>query len=93
MFKILSLIFVIMPISTFASTNGGGVLSTKMNVKQAVFSYGQNNGTVRFAHGQFDGQNWKIENVEMPESELLRNDEILRALTTSKAMNTWIAIK
>ena len=74
---------------------GGGVMMRTMSAKQPqiVYNMGQQNGIVRFAYGQLVDKNWQIQNYEMPESELMADLTVVKALQDSKTLNTWTELK
>ncbi len=81
---------------SLAGTGGGGVMmKTMMSTKQPqiVYNMGQQNGFVRFAYGQFVNQKWEIQNIEMPESELIVDVSVTKALQDSKSLNDWAELK
>lgn len=81
---------------SLAGTGGGGVMmKTMMSTKQPqiVYNMGQQNGLVRFAYGQLVSQKWEIQNFEMPESELMTDLTIVKALQDSKSLNDWAELK
>ena len=91
-----------------ASTHGGGVMMTTGNPNlsngvgtskprtgqspEIVFNQGKQNGIVKFAYGQLVDNEWQMQNIEMPESELA-DASVLNALQDSKNLSDWAAIK
>lgn len=80
---------------SLAGTGGGGVMMRTMSSKQPqiVYNIGQQNGVVRFAYGQLVDKNWQIQNIEMPESELVADLTVVKALQESKTLNAWTELK
>ena len=80
---------------SLAGTGGGGVMMRTMSAKQPqiVYNLGQQNGIARFAYGQLVDKNWQIQNIEMPESELMADLTVVKALQDSKVLNAWTELK
>jgi|GEM_PF-2225900 len=67
------------------STNGGGPIATK----EVIFNMGQKDGFVKFAYGQLIENKWQIEKLELPTQEILKDEEVVKALELSKAVQNW----
>lgn len=102
MFKFVVLLSVLFSISSFASTNGGGVLRANMmavgigdlaNNPEIILHLGENNGKIKFAYGQLVGKQWQIEKFEMPAAELVTDASVIKALQDSKFLKTWTELK
>lgn len=80
---------------SLAGTGGGGVMMRTMSAKQPqiVYNMGKQDGLIRFAYGQLVDQKWQIQNIEMPESELMADMTVAKALQDSKALNAWTELK
>lgn len=80
---------------SLAGTGGGGVMMKiqSSNQPQIIYHIGQQDGLVRFAHGQLVNNEWQIEKVEMPEAELMANLTVVKALQDSKSLNAWTELK
>lgn len=81
---------------SLAGTGGGGVMmKTMMSTKQPqiVYNMGKQDGLVRFAYGQLVDKKWQIQNIEMPESELMTDLTVVKALQDSKSLNDWAELK
>lgn len=88
---------------TVASTHGGGVLMSALNLPkessqfknqtEIVYHMGQQDGLVKFSYGHLVGQNWEIKKIEMTEADLATDSVIVKALENSKALNSWVEIK
>lgn len=76
-------------------SGGGGVLMDGMTfgTHEIVFHIEQKDGMVRFKYGQLFGSTWKIQNVEISESDLSSDEEALRALNASKASGQWVSVE
>lgn len=73
-------------------TGGGGVLTPKRPT-EIVYNIGKKDGVVKFAYGQLVGQDWQVQNVEMPEADLMRDVSVIKALQDSSALKSWAEIK
>lgn len=76
--------------------DGGSVGTLKQRAKlvpEIVFNKGVQNGVAKFAYGQLVDNKWNIQNIEMPEIDLMNDLPTLLALKNSKELNTWIEIK
>lgn len=76
--------------------DGGSVDTLKQRVglsPEIVFNKGAQNGVARFAYGQFVDNQWKIQNIEMSEIELLKDESVIKALQASKSLSDWAEIK
>lgn len=80
---------------SLAGTGGGGVMMRTMSAKQPqiVYNIGKQDGLVRFAYGQLVDQKWQIQNVEMPETDLMNDLSVVKALENSSTLKTWAEIK
>lgn len=80
---------------SLAGTGGGGVMMRTMSAKQPqiVYNMGKQDGLVRFAYGQLVDKKWQIQNIEMPESELMTDLTVVKALQDSKSLNDWAELK
>lgn len=72
------------------STNGGGVFNRRPEI---VYNLGNKDGIVRFGYAQLVDQNWQVQNIEMPEADLMKDVSVIKALKDSKALNDWAEIK
>lgn len=80
---------------SLAGTGGGGVMMRTVSAKQPqiVYNIAQQDGLVRFAYGQLVDKKWQIQNIEMPESELVADLTVVKALQDSKTLNAWTELK
>ncbi len=58
-----------------------------------LFNLGEKDGLVRFAYGQYQGTDWKVEKISASVNDLQLDPSALSALESSKALNTWVQIK
>lgn len=71
------------------STNGGGPIATK----EIIFNMGQKDGFIKFAYGQLIENKWQIEKLEMPETDLMADASVMKALQDSKDLKSWVNIE
>ena len=69
-------------------TGGGGVLRP-----QIIFNLGQQNGLVRYAHGQLVQGQWKVQEMALPVEVVVENSEFVNAMTESLVKNEWVELK
>lgn len=72
-----------------AGTGGGGVLGRP----EIVYNIGKKDGIVKFGYGQLVDQKWQVQNIEMPETELFKDEAVVKALEASKTLSDWAEIK
>lgn len=70
-------------------TGGGGVMKTP----EIVFHMGQKDGLVKFAYGHLEGNQWQIQKVQIPVTDLTLAPEEISALEKSEITKDWAYIK
>lgn len=107
MVKYNSLLCILFSLNSFASTNGGGVLSVMPNdggtvdsthgggVLSPVIVYhmGEKDGVVKFAYAQLINNKWDIKKLSATESEITSDMAAKAALDQSQNLHQWIELK
>lgn len=73
----------------FGGTGGGGVVKSP----EIVFHMGQKDGLLKFAYGHLEGNQWQVQKVQIPATELTLAPEEISALEKSEITKDWVYIK
>ncbi|MBS1972661.1 MAG: hypothetical protein JSU04_20300 [Bdellovibrionales bacterium] len=91
----LAILTVLVPF--FVHAGGGGGLRPGMESgmvrPEIVYHLGESNGVTSFAFGQLDNNEWKIQNITLPTSEIELDYNTKQALQVSKKLKNWAEVK
>jgi len=92
---IISTVNLLFTLSSFAGGSGGGgvLMSASVRNPEIIFNMGQENGLMKFAYGQLQGNQWQIQKIQIPVNELTLAPEELSALEGSKITKDWAFVK
>ncbi len=85
MVKYISLLCILFSLNSFASTNGGGVLSSVI-----VYHMGENEDVVKFANAQLINNKLDVKNLTATEFEFNSVIAAKTALDQSQNLHQWI---
>lgn len=80
--------------SLFAGTGGGGVMMAALSQNsEIVYHMGEQDGVVRFAHGQLIQGQWEVQEMALPFDVTVEKAELFNAITESQVKNDWVQLK
>lgn len=79
---------------TFAGTGGGGVMMAALSQdSEIVYHIGEQDGVVKFAHGQLVQGQWEVQEMSLQVDALVEKAELINAITESQLKNDWVQLK